>query len=148
MIAFDLCCSHGHTFEGWFEDSSSFDIQMQKGLINCPVCEDSDIKKILSPVAIKKSTSVSTGPKPQVSPEEALRLLEQVGKELKEFVEKNFDDVGADFTKEALKMHYGVTEPRNIKGVSTESDEEILRKEGIAFFKMPPPVEPDNDTES
>ena len=46
-------------------------------------------------------------------------------------------------------MHYGVTEPRNIRGVSTEKEEEILREEGIQFIKYPAPssTEPtDNDS--
>ena len=54
-----------------------------------------------------------------------------------EFVEKNFEDVGADFTKEALKIHYGVTEPRNIRGVSTPEEEKTLKEEGIEFLKIP-----------
>jgi hypothetical protein len=27
MIAYDLQCSNGHQFEGWFEDSHAFDRQ-------------------------------------------------------------------------------------------------------------------------
>lgn len=148
MIAYDLCCSSGHTFEGWFEDSASFDAQMQKGLITCPVCEDSDIKKILSPVSIRKSFRPSQGQGPMASLEESVKVLERIGTQIREFVEKNFDDVGPDFAKEALKIHYGVAEPRNIRGVSTESDEEMLKKEGIAFFKLPGNDEPETETDS
>ena len=45
--------------------------------------------------------------------DENLRV--EMGKSGREFVEKNFDDVGCDFAKEALKIHYGATEPRNIR---------------------------------
>ena len=147
MIAFDLCCSQGHTFEGWFEDSSAFDIQMQKGLINCPLCEDCNVRKLLSPVAIRKSAPAGLYPQIPKSPEESLKILEQVGRELKAFVEKNFEDVGTDFAREALKMHYGVEEPRNIRGVSSENDEEVLKKEGIAFFKLPSFDGPDQESD-
>jgi hypothetical protein len=54
-------------------------------------------------------------------------------------LEKNFEDVGANFSREALKMHYGVSEKRNIKGTSTKAEEEVLEKEGIKFFKVPVP---------
>jgi len=147
MIAFDLCCSQGHTFEGWFEDSSAFDIQMQNGFVNCPVCDDLNVRKLLSPVAIRKNTSLGAASQISTSPEESLKIIEQMTRELKEFVDKNFEDVGTDFTKEALKIHYGVEEPRNIRGVSSESDEGVLRKEGISFFKLPSLARTDNDPE-
>jgi hypothetical protein len=56
-----------------------------------------------------------------------------------EFLEKNFEDVGGNFAKEALKMHYDVTEKRNIRGTSTPAEEEMLQKEDIKFFKLPIP---------
>ena len=58
---------------------------------------------------------------------------------------KNFDDVGCNFAGEALKIHYGVSEPRNIMGVSTEKEEKTLEKEGIKVFKIPVPISPDTD---
>jgi hypothetical protein len=56
-----------------------------------------------------------------------------------------FDDVGCDFAKEALKIHYGVEEPRNIRGVSTKEEEKMLKKEGVDFVKIPMPAPPDTD---
>ena len=63
--------------------------------------------------------------------------MEVLGRKIVDFVEKNFDDVGCNFAKEALKMHYGTSEPRNIRGVSTHEEEKILKQEGIEFFKLP-----------
>ena len=72
--------------------------------------------------------------------------LEQLGNNIFEFVEKNFDNVGADFAKEALKIHYGAAEPRNIRGVSTQEEERVLKEEGIAVMKIPVPAsETDSD---
>jgi hypothetical protein len=56
-----------------------------------------------------------------------------------EFLDKNFDDVGKKFTEVALRIHHGEEEGRNIKGVTTESEEETLREEGIQFLKIPVP---------
>ena len=64
-----------------------------------------------------------------------------------QFVEENFEDVGSDFAKEALKMHYGVSEHRNIRGVSSEQEEETLKQEGIPFFKIPTNVTPPTEDE-
>jgi hypothetical protein len=140
MIAFDLQCVNGHTFEGWFEDGKAYEEQNCKGLITCPVCNDTSVSKILSSFAIKKSFQPSISI-PANSPE-----LDQVNSKIVEFVKKNFDDVGPDFTKEALKMHYGVIEPRNIRGVSSTEEEKTLKKEGIQFFKLPIPAAPDSDS--
>ena len=142
MIAFDLQCENGHTFEGWFESSKAFDEQKKGGLVSCPVCNNISVSKSLSSFGIIKSSPSSD--KVQIDQQAALK---KIGKKLINFVEKNFDDVGADFTKEALKIHYGVTEPRNIKGVSTQKDEKLLKEEGVDFIKIPMPVEK-NDTDA
>ena len=138
MIAYDLQCVNGHAFEGWFEDRQAYQDQKKKKLIACPACDTTQVSRIPSTFAIKSS------PIPQkVSLEE--ENLKKVGKEIVDFVDKNFDDVGCDFAKEALKIHYGVEEPRNIRGVSTKEEEKMLKEEGIDFLKIPMPVSPDTD---
>ena len=138
MIAYDLQCVNGHAFEGWFEDSQAYQTQKKKKLIACPACDTTQVSRIPSTFAIKSSPIPQKG-----SPEE--ENLKTVGKEIVDFVEKNFDDVGCDFAKEALKIHYGVEEPRNIRGVSTKEEEKMLKEEGIDFLKIPMPAPPDTD---
>ncbi len=141
MIAYDLQCAKGHTFEGWFEDRKAYLGQQKNGLIACPICNDTTVDIIPSTFGIKSSPS--TAPQ-QPSPEEV--ALQQFSKQAIDFVEKNFDDVGCEFAKEALKMHYGATEPRNIRGVSTKEEEKTLKEEGIQYFKIPMPAPPDTDS--
>jgi hypothetical protein len=138
MIAYDLQCINGHCFEGWFEDRKAYEKQEKNGLIACPVCNNTSIARIPSTFAIKSSTSLK-----KISDQQA--DLVNMGQKIIDFVEKNFDDVGTDFSKEALKMHYGVSEVRNIKGVSTKEEEKTLVKEGVQFFKVPMPVAPDTE---
>ena len=141
MIAYDLQCVNGHTFEGWFEDRKAYLSQHKKGLITCPVCNDTSVDIIPSTFGIKTSQpSLSR----KHSDEEA--ALIKISEKAIEYVEKNFDDVGCDFAKEALKIHYGASEPRNIRGVSTKEEEKTLKEEGIQFFKIPMPVRPDTDS--
>jgi len=139
MIAYDLKCTNGHTFEGWFEDGLAYEVQKTKGLIGCPVCDDISVSKIPSTFAIKSSHLTKKPASQQVD-------LEKLGKKIVDFVEKNFDDVGCDFAKEALKIHYGVSDARNIRGSSTEQEEKTLKEEGIQFFKLPMPASPDTDS--
>ena len=110
-----------------------------KGLVACPICNDTDILKVPSRFAIK----TSSGFKPKETDSQEDLALAQFGRKMAEFVEKNFDNVGCQFASEALKIHYGVTEPRNIRGVSTQEEEKLLRQEGVQFLKIPLPAPPD-----
>ncbi|MBW1758820.1 MAG: DUF1178 family protein [Deltaproteobacteria bacterium] len=140
MIAFDLKCANGHCFEGWFEDSDAYEEQKKKGLIACPVCNDTAISKALSTFAIKKSA------RPSKEVVEHQAALTEVRNKLFDFINKNFDDVGSDFTKEALKIHYGVGEKRNIRGITTSGEDELLKEEGVDIIKIPTPLKPDLDS--
>ncbi len=138
MIAYDLQCVNGHAFEGWFEDNEAYLAQKKKGLIACPLCNNTDVSRIPSTFAIKSSAIPGN-----ISLQE--ENLKKIGKEIVDFIEKNFDDVGCDFAKEALKIHYGVEKPRNIRGVSTKEEEKMLKEEGVEFLKIPMPTPPDTD---
>lgn len=134
MIVFDLRCVKDHRFEGWFASNEAFERQLAEGQISCPYCDDLRIEKAPSPVAIKKSpSSPSKG-------ETALQAWLQVCR----YVESNFEDVGHNFAKEALKIHCGLAEERQIRGVTTEAEEKILTDEGVPFVKIPMPPQPDN----
>jgi hypothetical protein len=135
MIAYDLTCCQGHTFEGWFEDARSFQTQKRKGLVTCPVCSSADVSRIPSTFAIKNRPSLN-----RPAGQDAKTNLEVLGRQIQAYVEKNFDDVGSDFAREALKIHYGAEKPRNIRGVSTAQEEETLRSEGVEFVKVPLPA--------
>ena len=130
MMVYDLKCPNGHVFEGWFEDSRAFEKQQEQGLIACPVCNNTDIQRIPSTFAIKAAPSRRGEQSPQLD-------TAIMAKAIADYVENNFDNVGADFAKEALKIHYGVSEPRNIRGFSTSQEEETLREEGVSFMKFP-----------
>jgi hypothetical protein len=127
MIAFDLICSNGHRFECWFKDSPSYEDQKASGIINCPVCNDDQVEKVLSTFAIKKGGEKK---KAEVDAYQTLRMVS-------EYVEKHFEDVGLNFTKEALKIHYGEVKKRNIKGMATPDQEKLLKEEGVQFLKIP-----------
>jgi hypothetical protein len=48
MKVLDLQCTLGHSFEGWFGSQSDYDAQRERGLVTCPVCNDTEITKMLS----------------------------------------------------------------------------------------------------
>jgi hypothetical protein len=130
MIAFDLFCSNGHKFECWFKDSASCEEQIASGTIACPICNDKEVEKAFSPFRIKKDGGKK---REEVDPQRAQQALQLVT----DYIDKHFEDVGDDFYKEALKMHYGEAEKRNIKGTATTEEEITLKEEGVEFIKVP-----------
>ena len=134
MIAYDLECASGHAFEGWFEDHKAFEDQKRRKLVACPVCNDTCVEIVPSTFFVKSGSSQA----------EELEASDKTAgqweaEKITEFLEQHFEDVGTRFAAEALKMHYGVSDKRNIRGASTKSEEEMLEKEGIKFFKIPLP---------
>ncbi|MFC1581026.1 DUF1178 family protein [Thermodesulfobacteriota bacterium] len=138
MIVFDLECSQGHVFEGWFNDIPSFEKQNKKNMVVCPYCDDTKIKRVLSPVATRVSHRNAEIP--------AAKSIDygKLAKEVVDYINKNFQDVGPDFTKEALKMHYGAADKQNIRGSATVDEEKTLEEEGVEFFKVPLPKTDEN----
>jgi hypothetical protein len=144
MIIFDLECSNGHIFEGWFDSADAFEEQKSKGLITCPYCNDTNVRRVLSPVTVahcRREEPEET----ETQKQDKHVDYEKLYREFIEYIKKNSEDVGPDFAKEALKMHYGVVKKRNIRGTATEEEEKMLREEGIEFFKIPMPKEKDED---
>lgn len=127
MIIFDLRCANNHRFEGWFDSGDDCERQLAQGQIGCPYCDDLVIERVPSPVSIKK----------KVAPSRDIKNAYQAWGELCRYVQDSFEDVGHDFAKEALKVHHGTTEERNIRGVTTASEEEMLKREGVPFLKIP-----------
>ena len=140
MIVFDLQCGSGHVFEGWFKDGQAYQEQKDRNLISCPICGDTSVFKLPSAFAVRGSQEAKL-PQPHAG-------LTELGKTLSEFMDKHFENVGSDFAKEALRMHYGVSESRSIRGTSSPEEEKTLEKEGILFFKLPIPVMPETEPES
>ena len=88
-------------------------------------------------MAVKKT---SFGESPTPAPIDYQRLA----KEVVDYIHNNSEDVGTKFASEALKMHYGATEKKNIRGTATPDEEKTLEEEGIEFFKFPMPKKDDN----
>ncbi|MBN1473980.1 MAG: DUF1178 family protein [Syntrophaceae bacterium] len=132
MIIYDLKCEKGHTFEGWFKDRQAWILQNSQKLVSCPVCNSTNVEIAPSSIAIMGRNSRVTGniQEKEVSPVQALQVLRQ-------YIDKNFEDVGNKFAEVALKMHCGDEEKRNIKGTTTPQEENNLKEEGVQFIKIP-----------
>jgi hypothetical protein len=47
MIRYALACHEGHAFESWFANSATYDRQVKRGLVSCPVCDSTKVEKTI-----------------------------------------------------------------------------------------------------
>lgn len=150
MIVFDLSCSDGHRFEGWFGSSDDYADQHARGLLACPVCGSAAVSKapmapavpakgntraeVLPPEAPKQLAN--TPMPPQVR--EALAALAKAQAEAL----KNSTWVGNKFADETRKMHYGERDEAPIHGQATLAEAKALIEEGVPVAPLPFPVAP------
>ncbi len=48
MKVLNLQCGQQHSFEGWFGSENDFQTQLQRGLVECPMCADKSVVKMPS----------------------------------------------------------------------------------------------------
>lgn len=145
MKVFDLRCESGHGFEGWFGDGAAFLQQQAGGLIECPVCGNSTVQKLLS--APRLNLGAPEPPQTQLpaqvassSPSPAAPLghpPEQWLQQARKLVAKA-EDVGERFADEARAMHGGDVPARPIRGVASAEQTMELLSEGIPVLPVPP----------
>lgn len=142
MIIFDLTCTHGHRFEGWFASADDFERQAKAVLVRCPVCDDSSVVRVPSAKvhvgrAAEDAPRAADDAEKEKEREAAAGLPADLLKKLREIV-RNTENVGHRFPEEARKIHYEEVPPRPIRGHATKDDAEALREEGIDFSPLPP----------
>jgi len=141
MIVYQLHCSNGHEFEAWFRDMATYDDQAKRGNVDCPNCGDTSVVKSImapniSPARNKTSLPLRDTDLEVRAHEVAEKILEAVSA-LRNHVEENCDNVGADFAEEARRIHYGEAEQRGISGTATEEEVSELDEEGVEFYRLP-----------
>jgi hypothetical protein len=144
MIIFELTCSHGHRFEGWFASGEEFLRQQQRSLVCCPVCDDAHIERLPSArVSVPKGAARDNVPpaeptEPRNAPADAaLGLPAEAITRLREIV-RSTENVGRRFPEEARKSHYRETPARAIRGQASRDEAQALTDEGIEFASLPP----------
>jgi len=152
MKVMDLRCGLGHAFEGWFASEADYASQRERGLLDCPVCGNAEVRRL--PSAPRLNLSGARAPEAAAPPAvpaagaeaappaqaAAFRFVEAVAELL-----KNTQDVGPRFAEEARRIHYGESEAKAIRGQTTPQEREALADEGIEVFTLPlglPPKTP------
>jgi len=141
MIRYALLCEQDHDFEGWFGASADFDDQQARGLIQCPVCASSAVRKAIMAPAVAGTKKRGA---PPVAAQTQAMMMEAMGR-IRAHVEENFDDMGDAFATEARAIHEGRSEDRGIYGQATSAEVRELVEEGVPIAPLPP--EPPKKTE-
>lgn len=146
MKVLDLQCRSEHVFEGWFASEDDFQSQLQRDLVQCPLCGDSQVHKRLSAPRLNLGAmppvppahSPSGPPAPSLnshthSPQQLATWLQQARRMV-----AASEDVGSRFAEEARKIHAGDADERAIRGQATLQETVELLDEGIAVLPLPP----------
>lgn len=148
MKVFDLCCRHGHRFEGWFASDADYADQRGCGLLCCPVCHDAAVTRLPSaprlslgggaatkaPLAQRPVSARTTDSGQPASQKATARALVA----LRELLART-EDVGERFAEEACRMHDGEIAQRNIRGRASAEDVRLLLEKGVPILPLPLP---------
>lgn len=135
MIKYALQCDAAHEFEGWFGASADYDDQVQRGLIQCPVCGSTGVSKQIMAPAVAGTKAQRAAP--AVDPKMREMMMTAMG-EVRRHVEENFDNVGDAFAKEARAIHEGKSEERGIYGEASPAEVKALVEDGVRVAPLPP----------
>tara|TARA_B100000131_G_C18112665_1_gene610184 strand:+ start:1914 stop:2390 length:477 start_codon:yes stop_codon:yes gene_type:complete len=152
MISYSLICSQEHEFEAWFKSSGDYDKQLNSGFLACPICGDVRIRKALMAPAVRsskkslnKNVEEFSAKKLEVEKKKDDHINSVAGQEqlkialrsMRKYIEKNCENVGDNFAKEARDMHNGMSKERGIYGRTSSKEAEELIDEGIEISTIP-----------
>ena len=134
MIKYNLKCSNGHEFISWFSDSLEFDKLNKKKLLECIYCSSKKINKsIMAPMVsggkLKEDNSNLLNEKLSNKKQELLQI--------RNYIEKNFEFVGDQFSQKVREVYYDKKTRKTIYGSTTKEEREELAEEGIDLISIP-----------
>ncbi len=145
MKVYNLQCSAHHLFEGWFASDEDYSSQVERGLLECPMCADKAVHKLPSAPRLNFG-AVEAKLAPKADDKQALvagdpaQALQAAYLQLARRIVAETEDVGERFAEEARKIHYGEGEERGIRGQASRQETEALMEEGIAVLPLPLPA--------
>ena len=133
MIKYILKCKNKHEFESWFSDSEEFDKLDKKNLLECIYCSSKKISKsIMAPMVSVEKKEVNLPKIDKIMIDEKKKLIK-----LRNYIEKNFEYVGKDFSKKVREIYYDKKNNKSIYGTTTDQERQDLEEEGIDLISVP-----------
>ena len=135
MIKYNLKCNNNHEFESWFSESKEFERLKTKKLLECIYCNSKIIdKSIMAPmISVSKNDSIN---KSEINNNILQKERDKLIK-LRNFIEKNFEYVGKDFSKKVREIYYDKENKKTIYGITSPEERKELKEEGIDLLSIP-----------
>ena len=134
MIKYNLKCHNDHEFESWFSNSKEFEKLNKKKLLECIFCSSKKIdKSIMAPTILnskEKNNQIEI-----INRDFKDRKNELLN--LRKYIEKNFDYVGKDFSKQVREVYYDKKSKKAFYGTTTPEERKELTEEGIDLLSIP-----------
>ena len=145
MIVFDLLCSSGHRFEGWFGSAAEFASQKKRSLVSCPTCGSVQIQRVPSATRANlgaeapKPASTQPAKTPEMEGKDPFAIAQMLYSRMLDDLLTKSEDVGKEFPNEARKIFYKDAPQRSIRGQATQQEHDDLVDEGIPVARLPVP---------
>lgn len=144
MIIYDLICDAGHGFEGWFKNAEDLTQQRSQGLLSCPFCDSLQVEKKLTAAKVTRKSNSAGGDSTrevavgnQQSPQQFAEVQKMLHK-MHNYIDSNFEDVGNQFSQEAISIQRGDREAANIRGTANKDQLREMADEGVQVLPIPP----------
>ena len=135
MIVFKLICKDCEiSFDSWFSSSVEYEKLKKKKFINCHSCNSLNIEKTLMSPSVfrsKHSTKIDQSGAKYIE-------IKKTIIDYQNFIKKNLNYVGENFSYEARAMHYKNKKvSKGIYGIASKEDLKDLKEEGIETELIP-----------
>ena len=164
MKVLDLLCPQDHVFEAWFGSENDFLSQLERGLLQCPLCGSKSLRKGLSAprlnlgakppsqtpshaaaAAHRAPTSAAASracavPAPDAADRAQRQAQQAAWLQWSRQMAANTEDVGQQFADQALRMHQGHEPERPIRGQATAEQALQLLQEGVPLLPLALPA--------
>ena len=134
MIKYNLICDNEHEFESWFSDSLEFEKLKNKKLLECIYCSSKRIEKSIMSPMVSNSNNLEL---PYNKFEREFLKEKKRLKQIRKYIEKNYEYVGKNFSKKVREIYYDNKSKKTIYGTTTPKEREELAEEGIDLLSIP-----------
>ena len=134
MIKYNLICkSCNNNFDSWFSSSNEYEKIVKMNLLNCNLCNSTNVEKSLMAPNLKNTKKMFSQQK--ISKQ---KRIKKIITNYQKFIKNNFNYVGDNFGYEARSIHYNIKKSsKGIYGNASKKEIQDLNDEGIKTEIIP-----------
>ena len=135
MIIYKLICKDCKiSFDSWFSSSKEYEKLKKQKFLNCYSCNSSNVDKTLMSPSVFRSKNNTKVDYLESHNKATIKTIS----DYQNYIKKNLNYVGENFTYEARAIHYkNKKTSKGIYGTASKEDLKELKEEGIVTEFMP-----------